>query len=120
MDKKVKISGIISAILGVVSFSWLIYDFILIPFYCLILIPYGLTVLYWLLMRLRDNPTDWYDEKQWRDISKAGLTTLLLSIPGLALLFLSSQPIGPYWFPHYLFMILFLISGSTLFFSKKT
>ena len=70
-----------------------------------------------LLMKLRDKPADWYDEKQWQDISKAALVTLVLSIPGMALLFFVSTPLGMFWFTPYIFLALFLFSGSTLYFS---
>lgn len=82
--------------------------------YCVILIPYGIAVLYWLLMRIREQFGDWYDEKQLQDICKAGFVTLLLSIPGMAGLFVFSEPMSALWFPHYLFLILLLFSGTTL------
>lgn len=82
--------------------------------YCVILIPYGIAVLYWLLMRIREQFGDWYDEKQLQDICKAGFVTLLLSIPGMAALFVIGEPMGTLWFPHYLFLILLLFSGTTL------
>jgi hypothetical protein len=71
----------------------------------------------WLILKLRDRPADWYDEKQWQDISKAALVTLVLSIPGMALLFFVAHPLGMFWFTHYIFLALFLFSGSTLYFS---
>ncbi len=87
------------------------------PFYILCFLPYGLTAFYWLAKRLRDKPEDWYDEKQWQDISKAALVTLVLSIPGMAILFFIAHPLGMFWFTHYVFLALFLFSGSTLYFS---
>ena len=87
------------------------------PFYLLCVLPYGLTALTWLLKKLHDKPTDWYDEKQWQDMAKASLVTLIISIPGMALLFLTGHPLGMFWFPHYFFLALFLFSGSTLYFS---
>lgn len=89
----------------------------ILPFFILCFLPYGLTAFYWLVMRLRDKPADWYDEKQWQDISKAALTTLVLSIPGMILLFFVTHPLGMFWFTHYVFLALFLFSGSTLYFS---
>ena len=89
----------------------------ILPFYLLCFLPYGLTALYWLLARLRDKPSDWYDEKQWQDISRAALATLVLSIPGMAVLFFFKHPLGMFWFTHYLFLCLFLFSGSTIYFS---
>lgn len=86
----------------------------LLPFYLLILVPYGLAVLAWLFMQRRTKPNEWYDEKQWRDLTRAALATLLLSLPGMAILLLFRQPLGMFWFPHYVYLILLLFSGCTL------
>lgn len=91
----------------------------LIPFYMLILLPYGLTALSWLFMQRGEKPASWYDEKQWQDMTRAALATILLSIPGMALLFLIPQPLAMFWFPHYIFLLLFLFSGSTLIFTFR-
>lgn len=86
----------------------------------LILIPYGLIVSYWLILRLRDRIGEWYDEKQWRDITRAGFTTLLLLIPILLFFFLAFSLRGEHfptlilWFPFTLFVILFCFSLLTL------
>lgn len=89
----------------------------ILPFYILCFLPYGLTALFWLFARLRDKPSEWYDEKQWQDISRAALATLVLSLPGMAVLFFFKHPIGMFWFTHYVFLVLFLFSGCTLYFS---
>ncbi|MFC2160589.1 hypothetical protein ACFLRW_01785 [Acidobacteriota bacterium] len=89
----------------------------ILPFFILCVLPYGLISFYWLIKSLHNKPADWYDEKQWQDISKAGLVTLVLSIPGMALLFFTHHPLGMFWFTHYVFLVLFLFSGSTLYFS---
>ena len=87
----------------------------LVPFYLLILLPYGLTALSWLFMQHREKPANWYDEKQWRDMTRAALATLLLSLPGMALLLFVRKPLGIFWFPHFVFLVLFLFSGCTLY-----
>jgi hypothetical protein len=89
----------------------------ILPFYILCFLPYGMVAFLWLLERFRDKPADWYDEKQWQDIARAALLTLVLSIPGMALLFFLSHPLGIFWFTHYIFLVLFLFSCCTLFFS---
>jgi hypothetical protein len=86
----------------------------LLPFYFLMLLPYGLAALAWFIAQRRHKPCEWYDEKQWRDIGRAALVTLLLSLPGMALLLLVGKPLGMFWFPHYIFLVLFLLSGTTL------
>jgi hypothetical protein len=89
----------------------------ILPFYILCFLPYGMIAFIWLLKRFRDKPADWYDEKQWQDIARAALLTLVLSIPGMALLFFTSHPMGIFWFTHYIFLVLFLFSCCTLYFS---
>jgi hypothetical protein len=114
--------GVICGAVGLlVNFSFYLrqlpsrqYVFLL-PFYLLILLPYGLAALAWLVKQDRTNPRDWYDEKQWRDMTQAALAALLLSLPGMAFLLLFRQPLGMFWFPHYVFLILLLFSGCTLF-----
>jgi hypothetical protein len=86
----------------------------LLPFYLLLFLPYGLAALAWLVMQRKTKPKEWYDEKQWGDMTRAALATILLSIPGMAVLLLFRQPLGMFWFPHYAFLILFLFSGCTL------
>jgi len=99
---------------------------LLIPFYgSFIIFPYGLIAFYWLLIKRTEKPRDWYDEKQWQDVTKAALTTLILSIPGMSLIFFLNYlalhgPASIMWFPFYLFLVLFLFSSSTLYFSKKS
>jgi hypothetical protein len=88
----------------------------LVPFYLLILVPYGLTAFSWLLLKRREKPADWYDEKQWQDMTKAALVTLVLSLLGMGVLLLFPKPLGLFWFPHYVFLTLFLFSAFTLFF----
>jgi len=86
----------------------------------IILIPYGMISGYWFILRFRDRIGDWYDEKQWHDITRAGFTTLLLLIPVLlfffALFSLSGKnyPSELLWFPFALFVILFFFSVFTM------
>ena len=92
---------------------------VFVPFYALFLAPYGLAVMYWLALKRRERPSDWYDEKQVRDMLKASLAALVLSVPGLAVLGLVPRPLGFSWFPYYLFLVLTLFSGATLYFFKR-
>ncbi|MBN2265264.1 MAG: hypothetical protein JW775_05560 [Candidatus Aminicenantes bacterium] len=92
---------------------------VFIPFYALFLVPYGLAVLYWLGLKRRDRSSEWYDEKQVRDMLKASLATLALSVPGLAILGMIPRPIGFAWFPYYLFLVLTLFSAGTLYFFRQ-
>lgn len=116
--------GVVSGVLGLLlTFSVIGRPsgrfLVFIPFYLLFLTPYCLGALFWVIMKWRDRPAGWYDEKQIHDILKASLTTLLLSLPGLTILALFRRPIVFYWFPIYLFLTLSLFSVSTLYYFKR-
>lgn len=117
--------GILSGILGLyltftlIGFANQIIKFwVFIPFYILFLIPYGLSIVFWLSLKLKKDLSEWYDEKQFQDILKSSLTTLVLSIPCL-LIMLPFNILNPvYWFMYYVSLILLIFSGSTLFYFK--
>jgi hypothetical protein len=118
--------GIVSGLLGLLLTFGLIGRqvpigrlWIYAPFYLLFLVPYAATVLFWLALKRREAVSDWYDEKQWKDVSLAALTTLALSLPALTLFLLVRDAVGVYWYPYYLFVVLTLFSGSTLFFYRR-
>lgn len=89
-------------------------------------IPYVLIVIYWLIIKLREKTGEWYDEKQFQDITRASLVTLVSSIIIMTAIFLvqyyvtGSDFIVLTWFPFYIFLVLLLFSSSTLYFSKRT
>ena len=88
-----------------------------------VLLPYGLAAFFWLFSKRRERPVDWYDEKQFLDVSRAGLLTLLVSLLCLTgfylLAFLGVLVIEVLvWFPVYLFLTLLVFSGSTLYLNK--
>ncbi|MGM0366891.1 MAG: hypothetical protein ACQEP5_10230 [Actinomycetota bacterium] len=89
-------------------------------------LPYLLIVAYWLVLRLKDKIGEWYDEKQYQDISRAGLTTLILSIFVMLVIFLvqfsnkNTDFIAITWFPFYLFIVLLIFSVSTLYYIKRS
>jgi hypothetical protein len=121
-----QVLGIVSGVMGLLLTlvllvgKWPLGRFwIFVPFYGLFMIPYGLAVLYWLSIKRRERLSDWYDEKQIRDMMKASLGTLILSIPGMAALALVPGPLGFYWLPYYLFLVLTLFSAGTLYCFKR-
>ena len=89
-------------------------------------IPYILIVFYWLIIKLRERTGGWYDEKQYQDITKASLVTLIASIIVMTAVFLIQYYVSEFdfitltWFPFYIFLVLLLFSSSTLYFSKRT
>jgi hypothetical protein len=92
----------------------------------LFLIPYGLVVLYWFLLKFREKLGDWYDEKQSRDVYRSGFITLLVIVPVMFGLFLVLHNDafftgGEYfWFPFLLFTALTLFSLLTLVHYRET
>lgn len=115
--------GFTFALLFIPIQVWMIKYLILIycPFF---IFPYGLIVFYWLLIKRKEKIREWYDEKQWQDVTRAAWITLLISIPSMGFMYMLNlqQAITPaniLWFPFYLFLILFLFSGSILYFEKR-
>jgi len=88
-------------------------------------IPYVLIVLYWLVIKLNERISGWYDEKQYQDITRASLITLIASVIIMALIFIAQYFVSSLnffneiWFPFYIFLVLLLFSASTLYFNKK-
>ncbi len=92
-------------------------------FFVLSLIPYVFMAGYWLVMKLKEKPKEWYDEKQFRDISRAGLLSTLLTIPLLAILYIfnysfMSGPVSVLWFPVYLYFTILIFSTGSFIFSR--
>lgn len=89
-----------------------------------VLLPYAAAVLYWLYTKRRAKIKEWYDEKQFIDISRGALVALVASILIVAVMFLLSilgliKTEIIIWFPVYLFVTLLVFSGSTLYLSKR-
>jgi hypothetical protein len=121
-----QVLGIVSGLMGLLLTLVLLVGkwppgrfWIFVPFYGLFMIPYGLAVLCWLRIKRRERLSDWCDEKQVRDMMKASLGTLILSIPGMGVLALIPGPLGFYWLPYYLFLVLTLFSAGTLYCFKR-
>ncbi|MBN1184009.1 MAG: hypothetical protein JXB49_17075 [Bacteroidales bacterium] len=120
--------GIISGIMGLLFVfhniifidEKLLIDkyWVFIPFFVMFLTPYGLAVLYWLSLKRKQKIVNWYDEKQLQDVLKSSLTTLIISIPGIAVFLFIKIPVQLYFFLYYLFLVLFVFSSTTLYFFK--
>ncbi|MBL7061065.1 MAG: hypothetical protein ISS13_04450 [Actinobacteria bacterium] len=88
-------------------------------------LPYLLIVIYWLIMKFKEKVGQWYDEKQYQDITKASLTTLIVSIIIMTIIFIVQYFTSDFdfititWFPFYVFLVLLLFSSSTLYYSKR-
>lgn len=101
-----------------------ILRWIVFPYCSFILFPYGLILFYWLVMKRKEKQREWYDEKQWQDIHKAGSTTMMASIPLMTFMFvlnyvITDSPGMILWFPYYLFLVLLGFSSATLYYSRR-
>lgn len=91
----------------------------------LLIIPYAAIAIYWLVIKIRERVTEWYDEKQFQDVTKAGLISFLSSIVILAIFFIIQNAFKKFlllnviWFPLYFFIALLIFSGTLLYSSKK-
>lgn len=91
----------------------------------MLVVPYVSIVTYWVVIKIREKVAEWYDEKQFQDVTKAGFVSFLSSIAILAIFFIIQNTLdkfpllGVIWFPSYFFIVLLIFSGSLLYFSKK-
>jgi hypothetical protein len=90
-----------------------------------LVVPYAAIVIYWLVIKIREKVAEWYDEKQFQDVTKAGLVSFLSSIAILAIFFVIQNAFSKFpllsviWFPLYFFIALLIFSGTVLYLSKK-
>lgn len=124
--------GIFTSILGLailIAMSlftpmWAIKKGIIILCICLVL-PYALIVIYWLVLKIRERITEWYDEKQFQDVTRASFISFLSSIVILAAFFLIQNLVEDFklmnviWFPLYFFSALLIFSTTVLYLNKK-
>lgn len=90
----------------------------------ILLFPYGLAVLFWLITKLHEKDRQWFDEKQRQDIGNSALLTLMINTLFMILLFITNyQNLGMVlrllWLPLNLFGTMFLFSLGNLYFSSK-
>lgn len=128
----VHLIGVCCGLLGV-GFTVLIFlspvnvqmlKWVILPYCTFILLPYGLILLYWLMAKRREKRAEWCDEKQWQDLNKAGMFATLITLPVMTAFFgltyaFPESPAGIIWFPAYLFSLLLMFSGGTLYYRRK-
>lgn len=90
----------------------------MVPFYIMILSPFVLALFYWFIVKRRQSRRNWLDEKQVQDMLRAALVTLILSVPGLSLLWIHETPHMFFVLFYYIFMALAVFSASTLYFFR--
>jgi hypothetical protein len=124
--------GILCSLFGIGAFSTLA---VLTPLWALrkgvfavsliSVLPYILIVIYWLVIKTREKVGSWYDEKQFRDMTRGSLFTLIISIIIMTIVFIvqyfsqAFEFITITWWPFYVFLVLLLFSGSILYYSKR-
>lgn len=85
----------------------------------LIISPYLVILAIWLFRRFWGLPSPGLDEKQFQDLARAGLTTLLTSLPVMAIYYRvqitqEGGIFGVLWFPLLLFLVMSLFSSLAL------
>ena len=90
----------------------------------ILLLPYALIVGCWFLFKIKEKPRGWYDEKQFQDISRSSLVTLISSPIIMSLVYglrfdRLEGILSVLWLPFYLFLLLLLFSLGNLYFSQK-
>jgi hypothetical protein len=97
--------------------------------YCIVLLPYLLSLAGWGIRYFRDKRSGWYDEKQYSNINRSGLVALLVSLGltiGLAIFYFHKIPdvfgkidisgvITVLLLPFYCFVVLFVFSVTALY-----
>jgi len=123
--------GVFTAVLGMV-FILFLNGFQIPPRYAvgllfmstlILLVPYFLAVMYWIFTKRKEKPVEWYDEKQFQDVSRAALVTLLISVLGMGVVYglysIGVVVLNPScFFPIYLFLTLLSFSGIALCMNK--
>ncbi|NLE33772.1 MAG: hypothetical protein GX622_01570 [Bacteroidales bacterium] len=97
--------------------SWLTW---LLLFYCAVIImPWLVLVIYWIVRLAAKSDRTVYDEKQRHDLAFSGMVTWLSSIPLMAAIMIinfgnESHATVHLWFPFYLFTSLLIFSATLL------
>lgn len=89
-----------------------------------LLFPYALVVLFWLVTKLREVDRQWFDEKQRQDIGRSALLTLVIDTACMVVLFFANYQnlvgiVSLLWLPLHFFGVMFLFSLGNIFFSNR-
>ena len=116
------IIGVTCGIIGLVV-TFILPQFIVeLHLWEIIVTPFALMYIYWLLIIRIKKTAQVLDEKQDYNMTQAGAITMALSIPAMIIMFaLYYNKVfdGPIWFPYYFFVTLLFFSGTTLFLFRK-
>ena len=90
----------------------------------ILLFPYGLAVIYWIITTRKAQQGEWWDEKQVQDVGKSALLTLGVVMLIMVVLFVThlnqlEGAIRLQWFPIYLFSTVFSFSLTNIVFNSR-
>jgi hypothetical protein len=90
----------------------------------ILLFPYGLAVIYWIITTRKAQQGEWWDEKQIQDVGKSALLTLGVVMLIMMVLFVThlnhlDSAIRLQWFPTYLFSTVFTFSLANIIFNSR-
>jgi hypothetical protein len=117
--------GLIAILVALVTRLRLsIFEILSVTIGVLVLLPYLFALSVWLFMKRKEKITDWLDEKQFLDISRASLLTILITLPIMTLISVLQRIIGFgnvldfIWFPLFIFLTMVSFSSVTLYLSR--
>ena len=89
-----------------------------------LLFPYGLAILYWFLVKVKEKGQPLYDEKQSQDVGKSAFLTLITVSAEMILIYAVSLyhldgVLSYQWLPLYLFSAILVFSVGNLYFNSK-
>jgi hypothetical protein len=102
-----------------------IFEILSVTIGVLVLLPYLLTLGIWLFMKRKEKITDWLDEKQFLDISRASLWTIMILLPIMTTIGILQRISGFgnvldfIWFPLFIFLSMVSFSSVTLYLSRR-
>jgi hypothetical protein len=118
--------GLIAILVALVTRLRLsIFEILSVTIGVLVLLPYLFALSVWLFMKRKEKITDWLDEKQFLDISRASLLTILITLPIMTLISVLQRIIGFgnvldfIWFPLFIFLTMVSFSSVTLYLSRR-
>ena len=118
--------GLVASLLALaVPLQVWIVEAISVPIGLLVLLPYLFILGIWLFTKRREKVVEWFDEKQSQDTSKAGLWTLIVTLPCMVAIGILQRVNGPgsvwnfIWLPLYIFLVMTAFSSATLYWLKR-
>lgn len=115
---------ILFLILSLYMEYWMLKRSILV-FSFILLLPYLFAAIYWFSKKIKEDINEWYDEKQFYDVTRSSFITLIISIFIMGILYYLNftrslnNIFNILWFPVYVFIILLFFSGNILYLYKR-